>query len=289
MFPNIKEVATILFNEYACLHFLYDIGAFYRNRECTECETDMKYYSNLCAFVCPRKNCRKRISNRKNTFFSECKLQCSEIMYLAYLWLTDCSVKTTMMHTGHSPNTVCDYFKYFRKLVSSFPMQEDRKIGGEGIVVEIDESKLGKRKNHRGHHVEGVWILGGVERTIERKTFMVPVADRSAATLLPIIANYVEIGSIIYTDLWRGYINLENELRILHFTVNHSETFVDPDTGVHTNTIEGTWNGLKISISPRNRTRENIEIHIGEFQWRRENKNNLWDAFIELLINTHYD
>ncbi len=37
-------------------------------------------------------------------------------------------------------------------------------IGGKNIVVEIDESKFGKRKYHRGHRVEGVWVLGMVER-----------------------------------------------------------------------------------------------------------------------------
>ena len=45
----------------------------------------------------------------------------------------------------------------------------DMMIGGPGIVVEIDESKFGKKKYHRGHPVEGVWDLGGVERTADRE------------------------------------------------------------------------------------------------------------------------
>jgi hypothetical protein len=44
---------------------------------------------------------------------------------------------------------------------------EDAVIGGDNIVVEIDGSKLGKRKYHRGHRVEGVWVVGGIERTHE--------------------------------------------------------------------------------------------------------------------------
>ena len=39
------------------------------------------------------------------------------------------------------------------------------KIGGPGIVVELDESKFGKRKDNRGKKVKGAWVFGGVERT----------------------------------------------------------------------------------------------------------------------------
>jgi hypothetical protein len=40
---------------------------------------------------------------------------------------------------------------------------EKHKIGGPGIIIEVDESKFGRRKYNRGHRVEGVWVMGGVE------------------------------------------------------------------------------------------------------------------------------
>ena len=46
-----------------------------------------------------------------------------------------------------------------------------------------DESKFGRRKYHRGHPVKGQWVFGGVERE-SGKTFLVPVQDRTADTLL---------------------------------------------------------------------------------------------------------
>ncbi|KRH92904.1 hypothetical protein M153_2153000374 [Pseudoloma neurophilia] len=45
-------------------------------------------------------------------------------------------------------------------------------IGGENIIVEIDESKFGKRKYNRIHRVEGQWVLGLIERTSKRKQFL---------------------------------------------------------------------------------------------------------------------
>ena len=72
----------------------------------------------------------------------------------------------------------------------------------------------------------------------------------------------------------------------MHFTVNHSENFVDPLTGVHTNTIEGTWCSLKMCISPRNRTKTGIENFIAEYQWRKLHKNDRWEAYLNFKRNT---
>ena len=60
--------------------------------------------------------------------------------------------------------------------------KKSEKIGGEGKVVQIDESKVGKRKYHRGHSVEGQWVFGGIEED-SRRCFLVAVEDRSEATL----------------------------------------------------------------------------------------------------------
>lgn len=99
--------------------------------------------------------------------------------------------------------------------------------------------------------VEGVWVVGGVERTPERKMFMVPVLTRDAGTLRLLIERYVAPGSIIYTDCWRGYRPADMiQMGMLHDTVNHTYHFVDPLTGVHTNTIEGTWHAVKSRIVP---------------------------------------
>ena len=67
-----------------------------------------------------------------------------------------------------------------------------QRIGRPGIVVEVDESKFGKRKYNQGHQVEGVWVVGGVERTPERRIFLIPVENRNQDTLLRLIDQFVE-------------------------------------------------------------------------------------------------
>jgi hypothetical protein len=86
--------------------------------------------------------------------------------------------------------------------------------GGQGVVVEVDKSKFGKRKYHRGHHVEGVWVIGRVERTNEKLMFAEVVDRRDAQTLIDVISRHVEEGSIVHTDMWRGYAQLEDLLNI---------------------------------------------------------------------------
>ena len=73
--------------------------------------------------------------------------------------------------------------------------EDEGQIGGENVIVEIDESKFGKRKYHRGHHVEGAWVIGGVERPVERRVFAEIVEKRDAATLVDVVRRRVAPGS----------------------------------------------------------------------------------------------
>jgi hypothetical protein len=191
------------------------------------------------------------------------------------------------MQTGHSSNTITEYMRFFRELVIDMLPDLDQKIGGDGIIVEVDESKFGKRKYYRGKRVKGVWVIGGVEKTEQRKCFLVRVEKRDGATIKRILESYVLEGSIIRTDCWKGYIDLKKS-GMCHETVNHSTHFKDPETGVHINTIEGTWNGIKLQIPSRNRHKELIDNHLLEFIWRRLNKDKLWESFIGALRNTAY-
>ena len=52
-----------------------------------------------------------------------------------------------------------------------------QQLGGHGVVVEIDESKFGRRKYYRGHRVEGQWVFGMFERGTGR-VVMLPVERR---------------------------------------------------------------------------------------------------------------
>ena len=75
------------------------------------------------------------------------------------------------------------------------------------------------------------------------------VPNRQAAILLPIIQQHVNPGSIVHSDEWRAYTTVVALPNVAsHGTVNHSITFVDPATGVHTQHIESYWSHTKLKL-----------------------------------------
>jgi len=58
-----------------------------------------------------------------------------------------------------------------------------QKIGGPNNTIEIDKGKFGWQKYDKGHPIKGQWVFGGVEQWSGR-TFLVPVPDRTADTLI---------------------------------------------------------------------------------------------------------
>jgi hypothetical protein len=104
--------------------------------------------------------CRKKASLLRHSFFAKHKLSCNEILLIGYLWLTGCNNSSIMSITGHGSEAVTSFVGHFRQLIGRALDANDTVIGGSGIIVEIDESKFGKRKYNRGHSVEGVWVIG---------------------------------------------------------------------------------------------------------------------------------
>ena len=156
-------------------------------------------------------------------------------------------------------------------------------IGGNGMIVEVDESKFGKCKYNRGHHIDGVWVFGAVERSLERKIFLIAVQNRSSETLMNLMKTYINKNSTIFSDCWKGYNNVKNYFSN-HLLVNHSKWFKDPISGVHTNTIEGNWRSIKYNVPPRCRTTNLVSLYLVKYMLIRNDKNLAFSNFIKLFF-----
>lgn len=80
------------------------------------------------------------------------------------MWVYKASETFVKHELGISHQTIVDYFNFNREVCCVILEKDSEKIGGEDKTVEIDESKFGKKKYHRGTRVNGVWVFGGIER-----------------------------------------------------------------------------------------------------------------------------
>ena len=196
------------------------------------------------------KKCKDKESIRKDSLFYASHLSIEEILELLYWFSVKLPVTQACIEVGVSEVTGIFYYRIFRDLCVEISLGGE-KIGGPDTIVEIDEMKLGKRKYNRGKRVEGQWCFGEILRRENKddpiQCFIIPVDDRSQDTLLPIIREYIADDTTIYSDCWKAYDCLDKK-GYVHLSVNHSLHFKDPETGVHTNTVEGMWNQVRRSL-----------------------------------------
>lgn len=216
-----------------------------------------------------KRPCQFRSSARVGTFFEKAKLSISDCVNLVavLLHLKPPRQDYIMKNIGVASHTAVDWYSFCREVFYEDCIVKSEKLGGPGVVVEIDEAKFGKRKYNRGRRVEGQWVFGGVQRE-STKSFLVPVETRDARTLVDLLKEWVLPGTTVYSDCWKAYCNLNNE-GFEHLRVNHSITFVDPETGVHTNTVERTWREVRCNIPRYGVRKEHFVGYLAEYQFKR--------------------
>ena len=232
---------------------------------------DTAYTDEQC-WKCTSRKCRRKFSIRHGSWFSNSNFNVGTVIKLTYFWIREYWNKLAAIETGVSSKSVVDWYNFCRAICVEIledreKDQEFQPIGGDGIVVEIDESKFGKRKYHRGKHVDRVWVFGAIEGDNKSNCFFFVVPDRSADTLIPLITKYIRRGSTIISDCWKAYDRLGG-LGFTHLKVNHSAHFKDPETGAHTNHIESTWHAIKKKKSSY--AKHLISSYFAEFIFRRK-------------------
>lgn len=271
---NHYELLTLIQSYRTIFTFLVDRGLLAATRKC-HCGQQMVLRDSPNTedgyhWECPVHQCRKRRSIRADSFFEDSKIPLAQWLYIIFLWSIDESNKKVSLLTGLSLRTVVTVLQKIRDICSLKILHGNIKLGGRGKTVEIDESMFGhKRKYNRGRVSIGTWVFGMVERDSGRAlTFRVP--NRTRETLVTgLIQHFVEPGTLIISDKFSPYFNLNN-VGYIHLMVNHSKNFIDPHTGAHTNTIEGLWSQVKRKLKAMNGTlKSKIPGYLDEFNWRK--------------------
>ncbi|KAG0418335.1 hypothetical protein DMUE_6402, partial [Dictyocoela muelleri] len=164
---------------------------------CVRCLGKVKIVSNMNNKIrCVKAGCRKMVTFIPKPPFFKSHLSLDEILKVIFHLINGEKVKTIVSSLGFDKKTIRRILISIGKIIETY--NEHYKIGGEGVIVEVDESKFGRRKYNRGHRVEGTWIVGGVERSSLRRFFLEKVVTRDAITLQGIIQRRVNHHSVIF-------------------------------------------------------------------------------------------
>ncbi|KAB0794474.1 hypothetical protein PPYR_11313 [Photinus pyralis] len=277
-------------------------------------------------FRCPRKGCQTTRSVRSgNRFFHytdlnnklHCNLSLCAILEIVYYFLMDTTIEVASAHTGRSTHTLVDWYTMCREVCSSVisVRSRGRLHGTINDPVQIDESRFaGRRKYNRGRllngdqaaesddsdadvennrnhgrRIDGPWVFGLATKA-EVRYFVVQRRDQ--ATLLAIIQREVEMGSVIHSDEWPAYRQLQ-ALGYQHSTVNHQQNYIDPDSGANTQLVERRWLDAKVHIMKKMRSvpLNQLQGHLDYMAYKilRKTSEDKFITFLQDLRNVYVD
>jgi hypothetical protein len=217
------------------------------------------------------KYCRSkhRYSASHGAFLYGCKLQPIQLYQLLWCFVNRMTIETARTTTSLSYTSIERWMNRFRQNLP-FNTKDESKLSG---IVKIDESFFGKQRSKQAQ----VIVVGAIEADTGRIRLQI-IPDREQETLEGFILQNVEIGSVIVTDYWLGYIGLD-DLGYEHYPFNHSK-----GEFAHTNQIESLWAEIKKYMR---RTQGNVltgklDLILNEWMVRR-NRPELFEGVEQFL------
>ena len=170
--------------------------------------------------------------------------------------------------------SIIQWYNYYRDVCTTY-LESNPVRFSSNCTLNVDETALGgKRKYNRGRipQTETRWLFG-IICSAHHKVHCEFIEDKKHETVIPIITRHVDHGATIYSDGAKVYQCLQN-MHYNHNFVIHKKEYVNPVTGVHTNSIENFWGNLKMHLkSVRGSQSVMLDRHIDEYIYRYNRKN----------------
>ena len=186
-------------------------------------------------------SCRRQFSIRTGSIFENSKIPLRKWLYAMYLFNTARKgISAAQVARDLGISAASAWFMMHRLREAMDPGLE--KLEGE---VEIDEAWVGgleknkhSKKKLRKRWAEGKQIVLGMRERDNGPIILRPIHTNTRDVLLDDILLSVEEGSIIYTDEFAGYNDLDDWYE--HYVVNHKRgEYVNEQ--ITTNSIESVW------------------------------------------------
>lgn len=261
-------------NEDKALKYIFDNPNINTQKICVVCRetTSLRIRKsgnkNILIRECMNTPCRKRLRLKIGN------IPCNIWLFGIFSILNSCSYQQLYILLGFSDSTISRLKIRLYEPICRFLCRRRVLLGGEGVIVEIDESVLSRRGIVRNpttlsdEVADTVWILGCIDAS--RNFHVVQVENRTIDTIYNVLRSIIRPGSVLHTDGYASYPEVARRLNCLHRVVNHSQGFISED-GIHTNNIEGFWSHLKGQMRAENGVkRVNIDDWLIRYTFKRK-------------------
>ena len=265
---NVRQFFQQFPTDESCLEHLFNVR-FGQGHTCPKCDRDAKWYplKSEKAYSCQW--CGHHIHPMVGSIFEKSRTPLQLWFYAIFLFTTSrhgVSGKELQRQLGVTYKTAHRMGTLIRKHMGE--VDGEAPLGGEGKVVEVDETFVGGKTKGMDWRKRKTVVMGMMERDGDVMLKVVP--DQTHSSLIPTIKENVAHGSEIHTDELRTYQKKFHPAEYTHKTVNHSVgEYAKPD-GTTTNSIENFFGHLKrsiagthISVSPKY-----LEAYVKEFEYR---------------------
>jgi transposase-like protein len=229
-------------------------------------------------------DCRKQFTIKVGTIFEDSAIPLQKWFFAIFLMtahkkgISSCQLARDLSITQKTAWFMLHRIRYMLKSKSF-----NKPLKG---IVEVDETYVGGRAIGSGitgtNQPNKTPVFGMIQRKGELR--IMPVKRTNGKTLKPIIRKNVSPDSIIMSDEFGAYHNLDKEFKD-HRVVTHSKG-IYVDGSAHTQTIDGFWSLLKRGIFGiyHHVSRQHLDQYCDEFEFRHNSrKTDDTDRFITAL------
>lgn len=218
--------------------------------------------------------CRKQFTVKVGTVFEHGRMPLHKMLQAVYLMTS--SKKGISSHQLHRVLEITYKSAWFltHRIREAMRSGELAPFGGEGGVVEVDETYIGRRKGsvvRRGAHHK-MAVLSLVHRESGQcRSFVVD--EVNADTIIPIVMRNVQRETYIMTDESKVYRGQFRHVFLGHGRVNHRAGEYGRGR-IHTNTIEGSFSIFKRGMKGvyQHCSEKHLHRYVAEFEFRYNNR-----------------
>ncbi|MEO3414197.1 IS1595 family transposase [Roseovarius sp. CAU 1744] len=200
---NVRQFFKQFPDDEACLLHLFDVR-FGQGHDCPKCKREAKWYplTNEKAYSCQW--CGHHIHPMVDTIFEKSRTPLQLWFYAIFLFTTSkhgVSGKELQRQLGVTYKTAWRMAALIREHMAA--IDGEAPLGGEGKIVEVDETYVGGKTEGRDWRARKTVVMGMIERGGDAMLKVVP--DQKRGSLMPVIRENVAGGTEIHTDELSAY------------------------------------------------------------------------------------